>query len=55
MMKTSNLMRIAAVGVAVTAIAACTPRRPADTGAGNEVPPANNPVYPGAGTGNGRP
>lgn len=52
MMKTSSLMRIAAVGVAVTAIAACTPRRPADTGAGNEVPPTNNPVYPGAGTGN---
>lgn len=52
MMKTSNLMRIAAVGVTVTAIAACTPRRPVDTGAGNEVPPANNPVYPGAGTGN---
>ena len=52
MMKTSNLMRIAAVGVAVTAIAACTPRRPVDTGAGNEVPPANNPVYPGTGTGN---
>ncbi|WP_296168087.1 peptidoglycan-associated lipoprotein Pal [uncultured Brevundimonas sp.] len=51
-MKTSNLMRIAAVGVAVTAIAACTPRRPVDTGAGNEVPPANNPVYPGTGTGN---
>ena len=52
MMKTSNLMRIAAVGVAMTAIAACTPRRPVDTGAGNTPPPANNPQYTGNGTGN---
>ena len=45
MMKTSVLFRLAAVGVAVTAIAACTPRTPADTGAGNSVPPAGNDQY----------
>lgn len=44
-MKTSHLVRLAAVGVAVAAIAACTPRTPADTGAGNEIP---------AGPGNGQ-
>lgn len=43
MMKPSTLVRLAAVGVAVTAIAACTPRAPADSGAGNQIqPPANN-------------
>ena len=42
MMKPSTLVRLAAVGLAVTAIAACTPRTPADTGAGNTVPPAND-------------
>ena len=42
MMKPSTLVRLAAVGLAVTAIAACTPRTPADTGAGNNVPPAND-------------
>ena len=41
MMKPSTLVRLAAVGLAATAIAACTPRTPADSGAGNGVPPAN--------------
>jgi len=45
MMKPSTLVRLAAVGVAVTAIAACTPRRPVETGTG-EVPPPVNPQYP---------
>lgn len=45
MMKPSILIRLAAVGVAVTAIAACTPRRPVDTGAGQTVPPAGNDQY----------
>ena len=45
MMKPSTLVRLAAVGLAVTAIAACTPRTPADTGAGNSVPPAGNDQY----------
>lgn len=45
MMKPSTLVRLAAVGLAVTAIAACTPRRPADTGAGESVPPAGNEQY----------
>ena len=44
MMKPSTLVRLAAVGVAVTAIAACTPRRPVETGAG-ETPPPSNPQY----------
>lgn len=45
MMKPSTLVRLAAVGLAVTAIAACTPRRPADSGAGNEIPPSSNNRY----------
>ena len=47
MMKPSTLVRLAAVGLAVTAIAACTPRTPADTGAGNTVPPPANDQYTG--------
>ena len=43
MMKTSTLVRLAAVGVAVTAIAACTPRRPADSAGGDTVPPTTGP------------
>ncbi|RZJ43776.1 MAG: peptidoglycan-associated lipoprotein Pal [Brevundimonas sp.] len=46
-MKPSTLVRLAAVGVAVTAIAACTPRRPVETGSGEVVPPSN-PQYPPA-------
>ncbi|MFN3559047.1 MAG: peptidoglycan-associated lipoprotein Pal [Brevundimonas sp.] len=46
-MKPSTLVRLAAVGVAVTAIAACTPRRPVETGSG-EVAPPSNPQYPPA-------
>jgi peptidoglycan-associated lipoprotein len=46
MIKTSPLVRLALVGVAVTAVAACTPRRPVDTGAGNGVPPSSGPQYP---------
>ena len=45
MLKPSTLVRLAAVGVAVTAIAACTPRRPVETGAG-ETPPPVGPQYP---------
>lgn len=45
MMKPSTLLRLAAVGVAATAIAACTPRTPADSGAGNEIPPPSNNQY----------
>lgn len=45
MMKPSILLRLAAVGVAATAIAACTPRTPANSGAGNEIPPAPNNQY----------
>ena len=45
MMKPSNMVRLAAVGLAVTAIAACTPRRPADSAAGETVPPVNNEQY----------
>ncbi len=45
MMKTSTLFRLAAVGVAVTAIAACTPRRPVDSASG-AAPPAAGPQYP---------
>jgi peptidoglycan-associated lipoprotein len=44
-MKTSTLFRLVAVGVAVTAIAACTPRRPAD-GAAGDTPPVTGPQYP---------
>jgi len=52
MMKPSNLLRLAAVGAAAVAFAACTPRPAADSAAGNDIPPAdNNPQYPGAGTG----
>ncbi|MBI2260134.1 MAG: peptidoglycan-associated lipoprotein Pal [Caulobacterales bacterium] len=49
-MKTSTLLRLVAVGVAVTAIAACTPRRPVDSAAG-DTPPATGPQYPTAPTG----
>jgi peptidoglycan-associated lipoprotein len=45
MMKPSTLVRLTAVGLAVTAIAACTPRRPAESAAGETVPPANNEQY----------
>ena len=51
MMKPSTLVRLAAVGLAMTAIAACTPRTPADTGAGNNIPPAGNDQYTGNGAG----
>ena len=51
MMKTSTLVRLAAVGVAVTAIAACTPRRPVDGAAGDTTPPVTGPQYPTAPTG----
>jgi peptidoglycan-associated lipoprotein len=51
MMKPSTLVRLAAVGLAVTAIAACTPRTPADSGAGNDMPPANDPYSGGGGAG----
>ncbi len=50
-MKTSTLVRLAAVGLAVTAIAACTPRRPVDSAAGDGVPPSSGPQYPTAPTG----
>ena len=50
-MKTSTLLRLAAVGVAVTAIAACTPRRPVDSASGEMTPPATGPQYPTAPTG----
>jgi peptidoglycan-associated lipoprotein len=47
MLNPSTLVRLAAVGLAVTAIAACTPRPAADTGAGNNVPVTDtNPRYP---------
>ncbi|HYC97354.1 peptidoglycan-associated lipoprotein Pal [Brevundimonas sp.] len=49
-MKTSTLVRLAAVGVAVTAIAACTPRRPVDSATGETVPVVG-PQYPTAPTG----
>jgi peptidoglycan-associated lipoprotein len=45
MMKPSNLVRLAAVGLAVTAIAACTPRKPVETAAGDTVPPVSNDQY----------
>ena len=51
MMKTSTLVRLAVVGLAVTAIAACTPRRPVDSAAGDTPPPATGPQYPTAPTG----
>ena len=50
-MKTSTLVRLAAVGVAVTAIAACTPRRPVDGAAGDTTPPVTGPQDPTAPTG----
>jgi peptidoglycan-associated lipoprotein len=50
MMKTSTLVRLAAVGVAVTAIAACTPRRPVDSATGDTAP-VTGPQYPTAPTG----
>jgi peptidoglycan-associated lipoprotein len=51
MMKTSTLLRLAVVGLAITAIAACTPRRPADSAAGDTPPPTTGPQYPTAPTG----
>ena len=45
MMKPSTLVRLAAVGLSVTAIAACTPRTPAASGAGTEIPPPANDQY----------
>jgi len=51
MIKTSTLFRLAVVGVAVTAVAACTPRRPVDSAAGGNVPPASGPQYPTAPSG----
>ena len=52
MMKLSAPIRLAAIGLGVIAIAACTPRRPAETPGGTPVPPATggNEQYPGAGT-----
>ena len=52
MMKTSTLVRLAAVGVAMTAIAACTPRPATDPGAGNNLPPTSGPQYPPVNNGN---
>ena len=51
MTKTSTIVRLSTLAVAMVAMAACTPRPAADSAAGNDVPPANNPQYPGAGTG----
>ncbi|MDZ4112010.1 MAG: peptidoglycan-associated lipoprotein, partial [Brevundimonas sp.] len=45
MIKTSPLARLVLIGVAVTAVAACTPRRPVDTGAGGTAP-VTGPQYP---------
>lgn len=46
MKKPSTLVRLAAIGLAVTALAACTPRRPVDSAAGESLPPAvNNDQY----------
>ncbi len=52
MIKPSTLVRLVAVGAAAAAFAACTPRPAADSPAGNDLPPASNPQYPGAGAGN---
>lgn len=52
MMKPSTLVRLAAVGAAMAAMAACTPRPAVDTGAGNDVPSGpSGPQYPTAPTG----
>ncbi len=51
MMKRSTLVRLAGVGLAVTAIAACTPRTPATSGAGIEIPPPSNGQYTDNGAG----
>ena len=52
MMKPSPLVRLAAIGLAVTAIAACTPRRPVDSAAGETTPPAGgNDQYRGPASG----
>ncbi|GAA0649208.1 peptidoglycan-associated lipoprotein Pal [Brevundimonas lenta] len=51
MLKPATIARLAAVSVAVAAIAACTPRPAADTGAGNTVPPPSGPQYPTAPSG----
>ncbi|MDP2116562.1 MAG: peptidoglycan-associated lipoprotein Pal [Brevundimonas sp.] len=50
MIKTPALVRLAAVGLAVTALAACTPRTPAVSGAG-EIPPPSNDRYTDQGGG----
>src|SRR5690606_38023751 len=50
MTRTSTLIRLAAVGVAVTAIAACTPRPAADSASGDTAP-ITGPQYPTAPTG----
>ena len=47
MMKPSNLLRLAAVGAAAMAFAACTPRPAADSAAGNDIPPAADHPHPG--------
>lgn len=52
MIKHSKFAALALAGVAAAAMAACTPRPAANTGAGNPVPPADNSQYPGAGSGN---
>jgi peptidoglycan-associated lipoprotein len=52
MMKPSNLLRLAAVGAAAVAFAACTPRPAADSASGADIPPVNdNPRYPDASAG----
>ena len=53
MMKPSTLLRLTAVGLAVTAMAACTPRRPVESGAGVSLPPGTNNEQYGNGPGGG--
>lgn len=53
MMKPSNLIRLAMIGGAAAAFAACTPRPAADSAAGNDVPSTANPQYPGPAAGSG--
>ena len=50
MIKTSTLARLACVGVAAAAMAACTPRTP-PISSGGETPPPSGPAYPTAPTG----
>lgn len=52
-MNKQTLIRLGVVGLAVIATAACTPRRPADTGAGNTVPGAETGVTGPGGAGTG--